>query len=575
MFRSLFFADTKKNLLLASAMLLFNLFAAILEGLSFAALLHGFSLMAEKEQFILFLLWAVGGQLLRSAFSYVGQLAATYLTINLQMEAQKKIYSQIFRMTYSMASRYKIGDLIYHATSPSSFFPQVMDCLNRALISVLMVSGYLIFMVILSGRLTLSILFLFLVALIVQKFLIKKISDASNCQAKHTAELNEKTAQNLEGLKTVHLFARQKQILKKIESTLQAIARQAARLGRWHHLIAPVNEGVAIVLVGASLILASFFLHGGEEGIPLLMVYLTLTYRLGTRLQVVMGSWGGIAFYFGQLKRMNELLQNEGKDFLKLHGEKIAGFEKEIAFLKVSFSYPEKTEGAIHSLSFQISKGKTIALVGSSGGGKSTLLSLLLGLYEPTQGEIHVDGRALSQIELSSWRELFGVVNQETFLFHETIEENIRFGKLEATFEDIMEAARIAGANRFIEKLPQGFQTIIGEKGHRLSGGERQRLSLARALIRKPQILVLDEATSHLDSESEQVIQGAIESLRGKTTLVIVAHRLSTIKNADEILIVEGGELQEKGTHAELIKKQGRYSHLWNLQTKNKSVYNV
>lgn len=573
MFRSLFFADTKKNLLFAFAMLLFNSLAALLEGLSFAALLKGFLVLGQKERFILFLLAAIGGQLLRSASSYVGQLCTTYLTINLQTTAQRKIYSQIFRMTYSMASRYKTGDLIYHATAPSSFFPQVMDSLNRALISILMVAGYLIFMFTLSTPLSCSVLVLFLAALLTQKFLIKKISEASNLQAKHTAKLNEQTAQNLEGLKTIHLFARQKHLLKKIGSTLEAIASSTTKLGKWHHLIAPVNEGVAILLVGASLLLASLFLQSGRGGIPELIVYLTLTYRLGTRLQVVMGAWGGVAFYFGQLKRMSELLSDEGKTFLARQGKKIDGFEREITFQNVSFTYPEKTKEAISALSFVIPKGKTLALIGSSGGGKSTLLSLLLGLYEPTEGEIRVDGRSLAQIDLNSWRALFGVVNQETFLFHETIEENIRFGKLQATFEDIVEAAQLAGANHFIEKLPDGYQTLIGEKGYRLSGGERQRLSLARALIRKPQILVLDEATSHLDSESEEAIQEAIESLRGKTTFVIVAHRLSTIKNADEILIVEEGRVEERGGHAQLLQKQGRYAQFWNLQTKIKNVY--
>jgi len=585
---ALFFADKKKNCLFTVGMLFFNIVAALLEGVSFAFLLLGFTVLSgektslhqlewftthfsrfsQTQLFVLFLLGAILGQLLRSAFAYFGQMATTYLTVNIQTQAQNSIYSQIFRLTYRSASRYKVGDLIYHATAPPTFFPQVMDGLNRIIVSLMMIAAYITFMFKLSGVLTLSVLLLFILAAGMQKFVIKRIMAASRIQAEHTVELNKETAQNLEGLKTVHLFDRQQHILKKVETILKSIAYSTFRLCKWNHLVVPVNEMIAVLLVGASMLLALIFFQDKTVIVSFLMTYLSLTYRLGTRLQAVMGSWGTIAYNFGPLRRMGEILRNDDKEFLDHSGKKAPSFLDSISFDSVSFRYPEKEVDSIHDVSLTIPKGKTIALVGSSGGGKSTLLNLLMRLFEPKEGQILVDGNPISEIDLSCWRSLFGIVNQDVFLFHESIESNILFGKLSATHEEVKEAAKMAGAHAFIEKLPAGYQTLIGEKGHRLSGGERQRVSLARALIRKPEILVLDEATSNLDSESERLIQEALETLRGKTTIFVVAHRLSTIRNADEILVVDQGKIVGRGTHEQLLENNPLYHHFWMLQTR-------
>jgi ABC-type multidrug transport system fused ATPase/permease subunit len=240
--------------------------------------------------------------------------------------------------------------------------------------------------------------------------------------------------------------------------------------------------------------------------------------------------------------------------------------EREIRLEHVSFTYPDApTRKVLDNVSFTIPAGKTLALVGASGSGKSSLVSLLPRIFDVTEGAIRIDGKDLREYRLGDLRAMIAVVSQDVFLFNDTIEENIRCGRLDASAEDIREAARQANALDFIDRLPNGFQTFIGDRGMKLSGGERQRLSIARAFLRNSPILILDEATSNLDSQSELAVQGALnELMRGKTT-ILVAHRLSTVRSADSIVVVKAGMLVEQGKHDELVKRGGEYAKFHEL----------
>jgi subfamily B ATP-binding cassette protein MsbA len=243
------------------------------------------------------------------------------------------------------------------------------------------------------------------------------------------------------------------------------------------------------------------------------------------------------------------------------------GFARSLSLAGVSFTYGD--EFMLRDINLELSEGSRLAIVGPSGSGKSTLLDLLLRLYDPTAGRIELDGADIREFELSSYRQLFGVVSQESLLFNDTVRNNIAYGRPELSWEAIVEAARIAHAHDFIEQLPQGYDTLVGDRGIRLSGGQRQRIAIARAIVSRPRILVLDEATSSLDSESERQVQQALESAsRGLTTL-IVAHRLSTVQAADTIVVLEGGRIVEYGSHTELLTQNGLYRHLYDMQMGN------
>ena len=232
----------------------------------------------------------------------------------------------------------------------------------------------------------------------------------------------------------------------------------------------------------------------------------------------------------------------------------------------MTFRYANTVTDAVSKLTFHIEAGKTYALVGASGAGKSTILSLILRLYDPNSGAVKIDGRDLRSVSQKSLREQMGLVTQETFLFHDTIFSNIQFGRLDATPEEVHEAARAAYAHDFIVAQPKGYETVIGDKGCLLSGGQQQRLAIARAVLKNAPILLLDEATSSLDSESEQQIQKALAELATGRTVIAIAHRLSTVLSADQIIVMDAGHIKEIGTHAELLEKSGYYRRLYDHQ---------
>jgi ABC-type multidrug transport system fused ATPase/permease subunit len=249
----------------------------------------------------------------------------------------------------------------------------------------------------------------------------------------------------------------------------------------------------------------------------------------------------------------------------------ISVLKKGIHFDNVSFCYPNGSKDVLRNISFSIPVGNTIALVGASGAGKSTIADLLIGLFKVDRGSIVIDGEDSRNVSQGQWREKIGVVEQNVFLLNTSILENIRFARPEASVESIVNAAKIAQAHGFIERLDNGYDTVIGDRGYGLSGGQQQRISLARALIRNPQLLILDEATSSLDTESERMIQEAIDSMHSMRTILVIAHRLSTIVNADQIILLEDGEILERGTQKELLVKGGRFAELWSLQDANQA----
>jgi ABC-type multidrug transport system fused ATPase/permease subunit len=302
-----------------------------------------------------------------------------------------------------------------------------------------------------------------------------------------------------------------------------------------------------------------------------------MTFILMTGL--IGGSIAGIAFQFGALQRgigsiekVMDILDLETEDIVLNDTKVKEDLTGAIEFKNVNFNYPSRSDvHVLKNVSFSVQKGQQVALVGSSGSGKSTIISLLQRFYEPTSGEIRFNGKPTSEIGLKELRNQMALVPQEVILFGGTIGENISYGKPDASPEEITEAARKANALDFIKQFPEGFETKVGERGVQLSGGQRQRIAIARAILKNPEILILDEATSSLDSESERLVQDALDRLMENRTSIVIAHRLSTIRNANKILVLSEGEIKEQGTHDTLIQKpDGFYHHLTELQLEHK-----
>jgi ABC-type branched-subunit amino acid transport system ATPase component len=297
-----------------------------------------------------------------------------------------------------------------------------------------------------------------------------------------------------------------------------------------------------------------------------MLTYFIVLFRLLPFINRLNGIRTGLAGCYPSLDIVHDFLRLDNKPFMAFGSLRFEGLNQEIHFNKISFSYPQHDEVVLKDIDLKLPKGKTLALVGSSGSGKTTLADLLPRFYDPTQGCIFLDGIDLREFDPVTLRRAMGIVSQDTFLFNASIRANIAYAHPDASDEEIFIAAKQANAYEFIDRLPNKFDTLIGDRGVLLSGGQKQRLSIARALLQNPQILILDEATSALDTVSEKLVQAAIENLSKDRTTLVIAHRLSTISRADQIAVLDHGKVVEIGTHDELLQKQGAYYRLYSLQ---------
>ncbi|MBN2299071.1 MAG: ABC transporter ATP-binding protein [Deltaproteobacteria bacterium] len=304
-----------------------------------------------------------------------------------------------------------------------------------------------------------------------------------------------------------------------------------------------------------------------QMDLPLLLVFVFILIRLTDPLRQLNSQRHVLATQFASLEKVDEIITSLEQHTTIIDGtEEFGGFSESIKVADATFTYPQNTTPVIRNISFYIGKNRMVALVGASGGGKSTLVDLLIRLIEPQQGEILIDSRNVKKFTLESYHRRIGFVSQDSFLFNDTILNNICYGNDHISKEDAISAAKLAHAHDFIMGLPDQYETVIGEKGAKLSGGQKQRLSLARALYKKPDILILDEATSALDSDSEKIIQESIAQIKNRYTIIAIAHRISTIRNADKIMVIEKGQVVETGSHDELIQKGGVYANYYQIQ---------
>jgi subfamily B ATP-binding cassette protein MsbA len=368
--------------------------------------------------------------------------------------------------------------------------------------------------------------------------------------------------ESFSGIRVIKSFAREEEQEKSFRRSTQQQFSNAMRMVKATEAVGPLVEIIASIGVGLALFyvyatnLSAGRFFGLISGIFILYEPIKSLSKIHVILQRSAAATGEI---FSILDSVPNVQDTPG-------AAELVSSDGRIDFENVTFRYSSGVDDAVRDLNLHIEPGKTYALVGASGAGKSTILSLILRLYDPTTGAVKIDNRDLRTLTQESLRKQIGLVTQETFLFHDTIFKNIQFGRLDATPEEIYAAARTAYAHDFIASQPNGYETIIGDKGCLLSGGQQQRLAIARALLKNAPILLLDEATSSLDSESEKQIQMALEKLSAGRTVIAIAHRLSTILSADQIVIMDRGRIKEIGTHAELLEKSGHYRRLYDLQ---------
>lgn len=377
------------------------------------------------------------------------------------------------------------------------------------------------------------------------------------------ASITEFLSESFTGVKIIKTFCKENDETERFRMKNKDFYREnmrATRVSQFAALVMEVVGGLGIAFVlwyGGWLVIKNTITVGD------FFSFITAIFLIYTPAKRLAGVNIGIQQAGPPYDRVENLLsapqERDGTEVLKPIG-------KEIEFRNVSFIYPSSNDMALKDITFKVHKGEIIAVVGKSGGGKTTLVNLLPRFYTPTEGEIYIDGANISNVTLKSLRSQFGIVSQEIILFSDTVIANIKYGKPDASESEIIMASKAAYAHEFIMELPQTYHTMIGERGMRLSGGQRQRLSIARAILKNPPILILDEATSSLDTASEMMVQRAIENLMGNRTTFVIAHRLSTIKMADRILVLDKGRILDSGTHKELYSRGGLYKNLYDLQ---------
>lgn len=503
---------------------------------------------------------------LRGVFSYIQGYLMSYIANRVIIDIRNEVYARVQRLSLRFFDTRKTGSLMSRLTNDiGALQTAIVDNFVNIVKESVILIGSLVGMVILHWRLTLLCIIIVPLVSITIKYFGRKLKKSGHMMQERIADVTSHLQETIGGIRVVKSFFREDYEIARFRQINQASFGAAMKAARQSSQLSPIVEFIAAIAVTAIIWYGGWSVIDGELTAGELIAFLIYAINLANPVRRLSALYGDIQRSMAAGERVFALLDETPDIREKADAIALPVLRGDVVFDAVHFQY-EPSKEVLSGISFHAGPGQKIALVGPSGSGKSTIANLIPRFYDVTAGAIKIDGHDIRDVTLASLREQIGIVPQDTALFNTTIEENIRYGRLDATAEEVEAAVRAANAEEFVRQLPQGLQTPIGDRGLVLSGGQRQRIAIARALLKDPRILILDEATSALDTESEQLVQAALERLMIGRTAFIIAHRLTTIQDADHILVIDRGRIVESGTHQSLLALHGMYYNLYTLR---------
>lgn len=524
----------------------------------------GISGKSEKD-----ILYAAGAMIMLAAIGailmYWNTIFSTVISSSIYKDIVTDIYNKIQTLDMEYFSSKKIGDMMTRVmTDPSninSIILEIFDMISE-IIKVVFFLGIAFYI---DFDLTLGVMVITPILVTTVRRYAKRLKRSGRQRQEALDGLNSKLQETLSGIRIIRAFATEEYEINNFKKKNNSLKKIAVRSARYNAKANSIMEALNYIIIALLLMFSGYRVLRAKNFTP--GDFITIIGAISsmyTPARRAITRFNAISVNLSSITRVSEILEEMPSIVNKENCIKFENFIDGISFENVDFEYKDNPEKILKNINLDVKKGETVAFVGNSGGGKSTLVNLIPRFFDVSNGSLKIDGIDIRDYEIKSLRKAIGIVPQETFLFSGTILSNIKYSRQNATFEEIVEAAKQANAHEFIENLSDGYNTEIGERGVKLSGGQKQRIAIARAILENPQILILDEATSALDNESEKLVQDALEKLMdGKTTFVI-AHRLTTIENSNKIVVIQKGEIKEVGNHNELLNKNGIYKALYN-----------
>lgn len=521
----------------------------------------------KYRMFFILIVLGIVAQVLRVGMQFASAASAAELNRQVTQEYQEKVVSKLMRMKFEALSNYSVGEQGSYLRIAAAAVNALTIAATDLVIHVLVLFGYLSVLLVLSGQISLVSFGLILIYWIILKPFLAKLTTYSKEILQFSRKLSRMSVEYLSAGRLVRLYDKQDRVSGYLSASIRGAAVAQKKVALATALMPALQELVTIICGGLVLVFA-YIQMGADfsDFLPVLLGYILVLNRAVSRAGMIFAVRAQVSKAMPNIKYVADFFDHGVRSESRHGTQSVERSLESIVFNKVSFVYPGSIDSALYNLDFEITSGEFLGIVGASGAGKSTLVDLLVDMYRPTNGSISINGVSSDKADAKSWRSMFSMVSQNDLVLHDTVRNNMLFAKEDATDEEIIAAAKLARAHEFICELDEGYDTRLGELGFKLSGGQLQRIAMARAILRDTPVLIFDEATSALDSLTEQEIVDQLEYYRKGRTIISIAHRLSTLKRADRIMVLQRGQIHEFGSHTELIAKKGLYFAMWKAQ---------